>query len=905
MADFNPDQFIADTATPTETAPEQAAPAFDPHAFVSETYGTPTEQLKTAAEGAAEAATFGLSPAIEQAAGVEPSAIAARREANPVAHAIGEIGSLAAQMTTGVGEGELIASAGQGAAKLLGLGAAESTIAKIGSAAVRGATESALIGTGDEVARALTDPNPSKIAETALSNIGMSALLGGGLGAGFGVAGGLWRATAGKQLAGTLDAIAAHTAGGVESGAAEDIGLNATKAGIELPPAVQGALTSGETGRGYGLDLSQSDATAAGKEYQEGLLQAKRNTGDAVARAVGFEPSDVLERQPLSRYEAGNMIGNTLASEVDAGLSPLSAEFEAVKDRYGHLPLDPSAHGDLSDKIGKLAEEQGWMKSPSSDEMKLATRVMSELPLQENLGDISKYITRVGAMGQADVLNRPLSRAAGMIKNVLKEAEAATLSAHVAADEGAEAAARFADVRAAWAKQAALVDSVNDRLGIKSSTSGFPSALREMSQTDGESILRKLNVNKDANLINTLQESFPQTAQALRSFHTDQLFENAGRDIGGVRAIDANSILGKTKKLSPEMQQFLFSEETAQKLNSASRVAEALKPSSTYNYSNTARTLGKTLKSMGSSAMGMVSFLVSHNPITAIGAKQLTRVLSSDAPDAAKLALLKFLGSEAPTSGMGFKAMTDFIAKANRGALTLDSLSGSLFEGTKAVLPSVLPKKDMDKLQDRLDKLQQKPEAMANIGGSLGHYLPDHQTALATASQRTLNYLQAQKPVSPKTGILDSERPISSAQQAAYNRTLQLAEQPNLIYRHIAEGTLTSKDVQDVNAMYPALRQQMVQKVTEAMVHKLSNGGSVPYTIRRGLSLLTGQAMDSTFTPQAILAAQGTYQTASAPQQLPQGQGASKAKGGTSKLGRQAKDAQTPAQARAAALNKP
>ena len=47
-------------------------------------YGTLPEQLKTAAEGAAEAASFGTSTGLERALGVKPEDILARREVNPL-----------------------------------------------------------------------------------------------------------------------------------------------------------------------------------------------------------------------------------------------------------------------------------------------------------------------------------------------------------------------------------------------------------------------------------------------------------------------------------------------------------------------------------------------------------------------------------------------------------------------------------------------------------------------------------------------------------------------------------------------------------------------------------------------------------------------------------------------------
>ena len=51
--------------------------------------------------------------------------------------------------------------------------------------AIRGATETALLGAGNEVSKLITE-DPGQSVDSAISDIGLSGLIGGGLGAGFG-----------------------------------------------------------------------------------------------------------------------------------------------------------------------------------------------------------------------------------------------------------------------------------------------------------------------------------------------------------------------------------------------------------------------------------------------------------------------------------------------------------------------------------------------------------------------------------------------------------------------------------------------------------------------------------------------------------------------------------------------
>ena len=76
------------------------------HHFKEEKYGTAGQQLKTAAEGAASAATFGLSTGLEVATGLaKPEDIQNRREINPGSHAIGQgAGLVATALVPGLGE---------------------------------------------------------------------------------------------------------------------------------------------------------------------------------------------------------------------------------------------------------------------------------------------------------------------------------------------------------------------------------------------------------------------------------------------------------------------------------------------------------------------------------------------------------------------------------------------------------------------------------------------------------------------------------------------------------------------------------------------------------------------------------------------------------------------------------
>jgi hypothetical protein len=211
-------------------SPEEAeALGLNNEARLQAQFGTPGQQVVTGLEGAGQALSFGLSTHLEKALGVKPEDIAAREAANPEAHTTGEVIGIAAPAIATLGASvpesvgataargaaeltapALISRAGAAAAKGLGklLPAAETAAGRVATkaatAGAQGLTEGALFGAGNVVHEsALGDPNLT--AEAAIEQVGMSSLLGGGIGIAGGALGGLlkegMRGRLGQKLA--------------------------------------------------------------------------------------------------------------------------------------------------------------------------------------------------------------------------------------------------------------------------------------------------------------------------------------------------------------------------------------------------------------------------------------------------------------------------------------------------------------------------------------------------------------------------------------------------------------------------------------------------------------------------------------------------------------------------------
>lgn len=199
-------------------------------------YNAPLEKVKTGLEGAASAATFGISSGLEaKILGNEKEQVA-RREANPGIHGAGQVaGLLGSAAIPGFGEyavaqtaakearvaikaGELTADAAApiiekasqlvnplsassvlGGAGRLATGEGAGFASGILNGAASAATEAAIFAAGDENSKFLTN-DPHQSAETAFINVGLGGLFGAGVGGTLGSLSPLWKASKETKL---------------------------------------------------------------------------------------------------------------------------------------------------------------------------------------------------------------------------------------------------------------------------------------------------------------------------------------------------------------------------------------------------------------------------------------------------------------------------------------------------------------------------------------------------------------------------------------------------------------------------------------------------------------------------------------------------------------------------------
>lgn len=890
----------------------QATPDEVGQFFNEKEYGTPGQQAATALEGAGSALTFGASTGVERALGVSGEGIRARRETNPIAHGAGELLGLGAGMLTGTGEAAALEGAGSAVSRVSGAALPEAyALNKIGSSAARMAAENVLFQGGDEVSKMFAG-DPHQSVGTAMADIGLAGLIGAGAGTAFGAVSPLWKATAGKQVESFLNAIKSK-AGGVEGLTSQPIKEALDQAGVDVSPATKALLSDDKSLQGTARLLEAGDRSASNIEVKNMIEQDQQSLSNVVAASLGKTPEEIqsLAGEPISKAEAGRLVGEAIAKDLSAKIDPLAKEFEELKGKVGNVELPgdtiletprtvtnpqdlvgtpqtvidktkvPGVLSQAGEKIAELAAKEGWLAAEDTPIGNLVQFTQKNLGKQKTLKDLGNFISRLGEKAESlsSLTDRSASRAGSMIKSILKDVESSVIESKLG-EAGPELVERFKNVRNAWKEASGLADQVQEQIGVRASTSGFAKAVKQMAAQDGEALLRRIGGSGNAAGLRLLQEQFPEAAKIFKEYHLDSVIRPSAMKAKSGNILNVSDLSRRVNNLSPEMKQFILSPEAQEKI----RAVEALQKKMAdvpKNYSNTASFLDRMNEHVLGGGAAIAGALSGHAILGALlggAAKYLTK----DVPDAVRLAMLKFMTSPEAVDAAGFKAMTEFAASIAKGeAAVTKGARAVLKSGAKVGSHDQVSDRGREKLDKQLEAYRENPEKLMNLAGDIGHYMPDHATAVAATAAQAVQYLNSLRPDTQPKMPLDRKLPPDPVKQAQFDRALDIAQNPLIVFEDVKNGTVTMHDLTTLQNVAPGLYSRMRDKLGQELIGFKSEKNEIPYKTRLGLALFMGQPLDSTMTPSAIQAAQPQP-----PMQAPQMAQAKPSKQGMQKLGK-------------------
>jgi hypothetical protein len=875
------DQFEA-AQSPGVASTQPPAGAIPVSEFQSqeEAYGGAKQGAIATGEGVAQGLLGPVAPYLESQF-TSPEAIRGRAAQHPIAKTVGELGGFTAGMMTGTGEAEVMSQAGKAATEALGLsnlGKEASYGARVGSSAVQQAAEMAVLQGGDETAKKiLQDPDYS--AESAISNIGMAAALGGAGGAFItGAVSPLWKATIGPKVDDLLGMVKNHVDGSNRLMLPEEQEKAAQTLGIKIDPVMRSGMSDSAKANEYFGTLRRSE----NKEVLDSIDTLKKNASDSVAQSVGVKPEEVLD---YSENKAGKNLSAAFENEFKQKYEPLAKELDARDAKASKIKLNDD---DKLFQRDKLLERGMTDFNANSPYYKIYSDFGDRLLDVESIGDLNQLKSEVGGELREALRsgNTNKIKAYSSIQSNISNFH----DAHVSQAFGAENEA----VNKNYSGFRQTMDDLASHVGIKR-PSGYAGLMRTIKdEIAPEKLLSKFSIEGNSDFIPFLQKNFPDTFGHVVMNERKQLIKPAilAANKKGEVPIDVsklNDIIRKRMAEAPEYVRTVLPQDAINKADAAEKLIKGI-PSP--RDSGTPAGMMKIFKSLPTSALAAVGWLTGHGPIASLLFGETANRMAVDAPLSYKLAYLRFMSSDAPIKSEGFKAMVDFIHATYKGESLLAKASSNVLKAGAQIVPTNLmpDKADREKLDKAVSKNNSNMLQTNSQNVNVGHYLPQHQTALSQTTTQATQYLQSLKPQTNQNSPLDTPAKPLPAQTARYNRALDIAQQPAIVLQHVKSGTLQTTDVQDLKAMYPNLYSRMSQDLTNELASARANEENIPYKTKIGISLFLGQPMDSSMTPMNIVAAQPIPRP---PPPVPQG----KNRKSTSSLGKSNNSYKTATQA--------
>lgn len=802
------------------------------------------EQAKTFAEGAASAATFGLSSGIQTGLGFsKPEDLRERRETNPGVFAAGQATGIVGSMLTGVGEGALLTQLGTRLVPQVGT----SLATRIGTTAARAAIENMAFQAGDEASKAfMLDPNQT--ASSVIEDVGLSALIGGAAGAGFGGASELWKLGPGKQVARMLKTIENRSAG-----VPTELKANA---GIDIPIEIEAALGDSPAAQKAFQALNEAN-TSSGTKVQEALKRFKTDVEGAVLESVGKSADDVDSVINFSDAEAGSKIKDTLVKEFKEIADPVTSQFSKFSERFKQAGIGEWEQQNLQQRLADFATESGALKAPSSVENKMIQQVLKEMPLQQTAEDLRLYASRLGSenpYGSAGY------QTAKQLRKIITEAQDNLIEMQISKD-APELLADFANLKKDYSSVKSIIEDLNDRLHAGRS-GGVQSFIDNVKSMSPEDVLRRLSPKGDVEGMNLLESLFPGVSTELRQAEMTKLLKKSLTN----GQFNPGKFFKQVDNLSPEMRSFMIDAQAQQRIDALKELVARVPTK--MNGSGTARTLDALWSKVPAGAIGMATALNGGPGIMTAIATQLGITAAKEIPDAARLALLKYMASGDKVSAEGFRAMTQAAGAVIRMQKVFEE-GAKMAVGTGGKLVASVDRKEIEKLDKSLQDINADPERMLAVGGKMGDYMPEASEALGAKTGQIVQYLSSLKPRTTPLAPLDPERIPSDTEKARYNSALQIAQRPMIVFNKISDGTLTQNDIQDLSAMYPELYQRMQAKIMDEIIEARAIKKVIPYQKIKTLSTFTQSPLDSSFKPANMQLIQGSLITQPANQQTP------------------------------------
>lgn len=207
--------------------------------------------------------------------------------------------------------------------------------------------------------------------------------------------------------------------------------------------------------------------------------------------------------------------------------------------------------------------------------------------------------------------------------------------------------------------------------------------------------------------------------------------------------------------------------------------------------------------------------------------------------------------------------------------------SGKVAEAESARYQSMLSKssqeraEEIEKLSHNTQQMVNDPELLMNklseSLGSLGNAAPNVAAGVNMTAVRALQFLSGKLKgmQSPNPMPLDAKYVPSRDQISTLAKSLQYINAPFDVLKEIQSGMVSREGKEVLQAVYPELYQELKGAVLNGIADAQSKGKHIPMSKRLGLTFFTGQSLDGSINPQSMSANQATFAMPMATQSNP------------------------------------
>lgn len=211
--------------------------------------------------------------------------------------------------------------------------------------------------------------------------------------------------------------------------------------------------------------------------------------------------------------------------------------------------------------------------------------------------------------------------------------------------------------------------------------------------------------------------------------------------------------------------------------------------------------------------------------------------------------------------------MTDSLASSSSG-----ELAGTL-KGFTAGKLAASDKKQYDKNVQQIQALNNDvsgtAEKIQRNTALLESHAPAVVGAMTQTAGRALSFLNSKIPPMTAPGPLARKPEPSPAQISSFNKYYQAVNKPLSVLKEAQKGTMTHESIEALNAVHPALYNQMKQSLISSMGNN-KNVKDLPYQRKLMLSMFLGQNLDGSMNPMSIQANQAMLAISNAQAQAKQ-----------------------------------